>query len=118
MAGFRRRPSALTVSPRRPALARSRLIAFLLTVTAAAVVSTAPFYAAMRPESPAHTFMIATATPVLFAFLPLVLPPLQRPVAVLLVLFSWLAGMSVGLFYLPGAVVLFFPGRAPKTPVR
>jgi hypothetical protein len=96
---------------------RARLIAFALTIAATVVVWTAPIYAQPRTHGPA-AMIRATAIPLLLAFLPLVLPRLQRFIAVLLLVFAYIGGMSIGMFYLPAAIVMFFAEPPPRTPAR
>jgi len=62
--------------------------------------------------------MAATGLAVIVAFLPLLLPQFKRTAAVFLTAFSLLGAMSVGLFYLPGAIVMWLPERGPTMPLN
>lgn len=95
---------------------RARLLAYALTVAATVVVWAASFDAETRSGTSMQAVIRATAIPLAVAFLPLVLAPLQRTSAALLLVFSALGAMSAGLFYLPSAIVMFFPEPPPKTP--
>ncbi len=98
-------------------ISHARRIAFVLSIAASAVVWTAPIYAESRTHGPA-AMIRATAIPLLLAFLPLILPRLQRMIAVLLLVFAYIGGMTIGLFYLPGTIVMFFPEPPPRMPAR
>jgi len=51
------------------------------------------------------------AIPIVIAIVPLVLPGLKTTAAVVMFIFVLIAGFSIGLFYLPAAVLLAWPER-------
>jgi hypothetical protein len=116
-----------------------QLVALVLALIAAVAALTLPLYATASSTAGSQVEVLGTATalevngpsalvgvalPVLVAAAPLVFPDrLWAPSAVsaaLLVIFVVVAGFSIGLFYLPTALVeviaAFLPGRRPASP--
>ena len=102
----------------KPLLARlmlthGRLIGLAITAVVSLLLLTVPVYSSgqtlVKVNGP-HVFGIL-AIPIVIALGPLVFPRLKIPAAIAMSLFALISGFSIGLFYLPGAMVLFWPER-------
>jgi hypothetical protein len=60
-----------------------------------------------------YTLLAVSVIPILGAFLALALKRLQKPIGWTLLVLSILAGMSIGLFYIPAALALLLPAKEP-----
>jgi hypothetical protein len=90
-----------------------RLISFSAAVAVSALLLIAPVYSSgqtlMEVNGP-RVFGVL-AVPVVIALGPLVFRRLKTPAAVAMLAFALIAGFSIGLFYLPAALLLFWPER-------
>ncbi len=106
---------------------RYRIIALLLAIAAAAAALALPLYEVTETRSSGQTTVtrqyrvntldtrggaivpLVCTLPVLAVALTIFFRKLQTPVGIGLLLFVILAGMSVGLFYLPSTLALLIP---------
>ena len=102
----------------KPLLARlmlphGRLISLAVTAVVSLLLLTVPVYSSgqtlVKVNGP-RVFGIL-AIPIVIALGPLVFPRLKIPAAIAMLVFALLGGFSIGLFYLPAAMVLFWPER-------
>lgn len=94
-------------------LPRGRFISLAITVVASLLLLTAPVYSGgqrLIKVNGSRVFGIL-AIPIVIALGPLVLPRLKIPAAIAMLVFALLGGFSIGLFYLPAAIVLAWPER-------
>lgn len=115
---------------------RYRIIAVLLAVAAATAALTLPLYEVTETRSSGQTTVtrhyrvntlttrggtlvpLVCALPVLAVTLTVFSKKLQTPIGVGLLIFVVLAGMSVGLFYLPSALALLIPTIRDRVSTR
>src|ERR1700730_14865581 len=102
----------------KPLLARfmfphGRFISLAITAVVSLLILTAPVYSSgqtlIKVNGP-RIFGIL-AIPIVIALGPLVFPRLKIPAAIAMLVFALMGGFSIGLFYLPAAVVLAWPER-------
>ncbi len=62
--------------------------------------------------------LVVISVPVAIAIMPLIAVRLKIASAIVLLVLSFLGGMSIGLFYLPAALVLFVPERSRSNTVN
>ncbi len=94
-------------------LPHGRLISFVVTVVVSLLLLIAPVYSNGQTlvEVNGPRVFGVLAIPVVIALGPLAFRWLTIPAAVAMLAFSLIAGFSIGLFYLPIAVLLVWPER-------
>ncbi len=90
-----------------------RLLSFAITVVVSVLLVIAPVYSSGRTlvEINGPRVFGVLGIPVVIALGPLAFRQLRFPAAVAMGAFALLAGFSIGLFYLPSAVLLAWPER-------
>ncbi len=101
----------------------SRVVALAAAVLATAALWTLPLYEVSetgtvngrrvtrqyRTRAADGSIFVVSSLPVLATLAVVYVKKLQTPVGVLMLLFALVAGMSIGLFYVPCALALLFP---------
>lgn len=106
-------PIVLRSTLARLRLPHGRLISFAVTAAMSQVLLTAPVYSDGRTLVEVNGPMVfgILAIPVMIALGPLGFRQLTIPAAVEMLVFSLVAGLSIGLFYVPIAVLFLWPVR-------
>jgi hypothetical protein len=94
-------------------LSHGRLIAFLVTAVVSLLLLILPVYNNGRTlfNVNGNLAFAALSIPVMIALAPLVFDRLRITAAIAMSAFVMIAGYSIGLFYLPSAVLLIWPER-------
>ena len=94
-------------------LSHARLIGFLATLTVSLLLLVAPVYSGSETliQVNGTRVVLVLAVPVLIAIAPLAFRRLKIPAAIAMFAFSVIGGFSIGLFYIPSTVLLFWPER-------
>ena len=102
--------------PARLMLPHGRLIAFLVTAIVSILLLVLPVYNNGRTlfDINGNRVFAALTIPVVIAFASLVFDRLKITTAIAMSAFVVIAGFSIGLFYLPSAVLLIWPERRPS----
>jgi hypothetical protein len=92
-------------------LTRARFLGFAAAVLVSGALLVAPVYSSGQTLAQVNgpSALVIIAIPVAIALSALVVRRLKTPAAVAMCLFVILSGFSIGLFYLPSAVLLALP---------
>jgi hypothetical protein len=99
--------------PARLMLPHGRLIGFLVTAAVSVLLLILPVYNNSRTlfSVNGNRVFAVLAIPVMIALTPLAFDRLKPTAAIAMSAFVMIAGFSIGLFYLPSAVLLIWPER-------
>ena len=102
--------------PRRLILPYGRLIGFLVTAIVSILLLILPVYSNGQTLFSVNGNIVfgVLAIPVLIALTSLAFDRLKITAAIAMSAFVMIAGFSIGLFYLPSAVLLIWPERRPS----
>jgi hypothetical protein len=94
-------------------LPRGRFIGFTVTAVASLLLLILPAYGSGRAliDVNGPRAFVALVVPVMIALVLLIVPRLKIVAACLVLTFALITGFSIGLFYLPAAIVLLWPER-------
>lgn len=94
-------------------LPHGRLISLAITTVVSLLLLTAPVYNSGQTLIGVNGPRVLgiVAIPIVIALGPLVFPRLKVPAAIAMFVFGLIGGFSIGLFYLPAAMVLAWPER-------
>jgi hypothetical protein len=99
--------------PARLMVPHGRLIGFLVTAVVSVLLLIVPAYNNGQTlfDVNGNRVFAGLTIPVMIAFTPLAFDRLKTTAAIAMLAFAMIAGFSLGLFYLPSAILLFWPER-------